>query len=156
MLAASCSSEPDPSDPMERARASVERRKAAEARMSERRRAEDEAALRRSRPGAASATAVVGLELPHEAAPEPGVLGTATPSGPWKRELLGRYAARLTPLQRSALLAARIGSYAQGEALCEGWVEENRQFESGEAKQAGQQAGEASAGGSAGAGAEKR
>ncbi len=48
-----------------------------------------------------------------------------------KRDLLAKYGAELTPLQRSALLGAPIASREEGEALCRRWIEENRRFEKG-------------------------
>jgi hypothetical protein len=49
----------------------------------------------------------------------------------WKQDLLNEYGARLTPLQRSALVTAELGSREEGEALCKKWTAENEAFDRG-------------------------
>jgi hypothetical protein len=46
-----------------------------------------------------------------------------------KQELLSKYGARLTSLQRSALQTSHVSDYESGEKMCLGWIEENRRFE---------------------------
>jgi hypothetical protein len=46
-----------------------------------------------------------------------------------KRQLIADYGPYLTPFQRSALLSSSVGSYAEGEAKCKKWIEENRAFD---------------------------
>jgi hypothetical protein len=48
-----------------------------------------------------------------------------------KRQLLEKYGAQLTPFQRSALQTSSIGTYAEGEAKCKAWIEDNRRFQEG-------------------------
>lgn len=45
-----------------------------------------------------------------------------------KEELLLEYGARLTRLQRSALLAVTIASREEGEDMCRKWIAENDKF----------------------------
>ena len=158
LLLAGCASEPDPmTDPLLRAKALEERRRAAEAAQRERDRVELEKQARREREGrrsAAEGTSARGAEIDLSGGGGAGAgstgggastggasttLGlktgpstsTALSDGPWKRDLLARYGPRLTPFQRSALQSARLASLADGEKMCERWVEDNRRFDAG-------------------------
>ena len=103
--------EPEEVDPVERAR----ERSAMLERAREQRQASELAIRRREAEGAA------GQRLGARPALRARV----------KFELLDRYGPELTPFQRSALLAAQIETYEEGEALCRKWIEENRRFERG-------------------------
>ncbi len=102
-LAPGCAEpEPEP-DPLERARRIEADRSAAAHRAGE----------------AGKARAEVGLRG-GEAKPAPSAI---------KQDLLARHGPSLTPFQRSALLASKISTLAEGEAMCRKWIEENRKFD---------------------------
>ncbi|HVY61810.1 MAG TPA: hypothetical protein VHF22_09165 [Planctomycetota bacterium] len=119
-LVAGCS-EPEPS-PAERARRQQQAFEEAEAKARERdaKTARPVAVAPSGEPGAAGARIGLG-----------GSTQQREPAWAVKRRLLEAYGARLTPFQRSALQTSSISTYAEGEAMCKAWIEDNRRFDEG-------------------------